>query len=708
MQSTPLLRALRRRGTRGIAFALLVVALVAGLPAGRNALVHAQGGDRQVAVGDLVAGSLDSTTYLQAYQLPASEGDIVTIEVSTEVAALEPVLVLLDPSGNQIAEDSDADTPTTAALADLELGATGTYTILVLRGPAAPAEAAGTFAMRISGIQQVGGQSATLTQGGLDFEVAWSAAVNINLEVRDPVGGTVHAFSPGSPSGGTLDADVNGNCAAAISNTPTERIVWPVGSVPAGSYEILVYYRDACEVGGPQVFTLSVAADGGATQTITGTLNPGQVYLARMILEPTGAWTLQNGGVNAGLDVTLLGSAITVAEPIAVGSSVFNTITNSNPAQAFTFEGTSGTTVTITQDAQTGSLDAYLVLLGPDGSPVASNDDAVEDSTDAGIERALTADGTYTIIATRYGLTIGGTEGEYTLTLAAAGEPADAAADAASLTATPAVSADNLPNGVIEVKLSWLTNADLQLLVRDPVGEAVFDDTPEITSGGTLVEDGNVNCLDTVTNPVSYIYWPNQLQPGTYEIEVWYQNSCSDTRPVNFGLEVNVLDQQVFTATEAIAVNGRYMLTFNVGQDRSVTTGEAGFFDMQNPTTLNFASQLPFAQPLTYGSQASGSITTDQRFQVYSFQGDLGDAVRIAMSATSGILDPALYLVYQEGAGNSLTIAWNDDVEAGVNSNSLIEVDALPSTGTYYIVATHYGLTYGGTTGTFTVALAQQ
>ncbi len=705
MRSTHPLCVLRRRA-RAAASVLMAAALVVaiGFLVGPLMSASAQDGDRLVAVGDLVAGTLDSTNYLQAYLLPASAGDIVSIEVSTDNEALNPALVLLSPSGAQFAQDSDPATPTTATLTDMELGTTGTYTILVLRGSGS--DASGTFAMRISGIQQVGGQMVTLTEGGLSFEVAWQAAVNFNLEVRDPVGGTVHAFNPGSPSGGTLDADINGNCAAATANSPTEKIGWPVGQVPAGSYEIIIYYRDACDVGGPQLFELSVGANGDDPQIITGTLNPGQTYLARLILQPTGNWSLENGGVNAGLNVTLLSNEIAAAEPIALGSSVFNTITNTRPAQAFTFNGTSGTTVTITQDAQSGSLDAYLVLLGPDGQPVASNDDAGEDSTDAAIERTLTADGTYTIIATRYGLTIGGTEGEYTLTVAAASPAVEAVPG--EVTQTPAVAADNLPNGVIEVRLTWLTNADLQLLVRDPVGDAVFDDTPLITSGGTLAEAGNVNCVDTVTNPVSYIYWPNQLQPGTYEVEVWYQNSCNDTRPVNFGLEINVLDQQVFTATEPIAFNGRYMVTFTVGQDRSVTAGDAGFFDMQNPATLNYQSQLPFAQPLAYGSQAPGSITADQRFQVYSFQGDLGDAVRIAMTATSGTLDPALYLVYQEGTANPLTIAFNDDVEPGVNANSLIEVDPLPSTGTYYIIATHYGLTFGGTTGTFNLALAQQ
>jgi hypothetical protein len=322
----------------------------------------------------------------------------------------------------------------------------------------------------------------------------------------------------------------------------------------------------------------------------------------------------------------------------------------------------------------------------------------------------LLNDGTYTVLVTRYGLTIGGTEGEYNLTLTGA-QGTTAADTGAGITGTPlpfvptaTVAADALPNGEIEVKLEWATQADLQLLVRDPLGGTVYDDIPIVESGGILEEDGNVGCTNPTDSPISYIYWPpNRRFPGTYEIEIWYQNTCNDVRAVNFGLTVNVQEQSVINTTGPLNPDQRYMITFNIGQDGTVTAGPGGVFSMEDPATLNYQARLTEATPLTYGQSVSGSISDQQRFAVYSFEGQTGDIVSIGMQARSGTLDPTLFLITEE----QLRLASNDDVVPGENPNSVIDKVTLPSTGTYYIIATHYGLNFGGTTGTYDLQLVQ-
>jgi len=47
-------------------------------------------------------------------------------------------------------------------------------------------------------------------------------------------------------------------------------------------------------------------------------------------------------------------------------------------------------------------------------------------------------------------------------------------------------------------------------------------------------------------------------------------------------------------------------------------------------------------------------------------------------------------------------------VTPGDNTNSVIEEVTLASTGTYYIIATHYGLNVGGTQGTYNLELIQE
>jgi len=100
----------------------------------------------------------------------------------------------------------------------------------------------------------------------------------------------------------------------------------------------------------------------------------------------------------------------------------------------------------------------------------------------------------------------------------------------------------------------------------------------------------------------------------------------------------------------------------------------------------------------------SGSITEQQRYQLYAFEGQQGDLVTIRMELTGGTLDTAVYLISPEG----IQLAYNDDVTPGDNTNSVIEEVTLASTGTYYIIATHYGLNVGGTQGTYNLELIQE
>jgi hypothetical protein len=687
---------------------LVAITLCAGLvsPAATAIPAYAQaGGGQSLSVGETVTGTLDGKDFMQVYSLSGTAGDTVTINVTTDVEALAPVVIVTDQRGSVIVQDADLATPTTATIADLMLPSTGTYYITVMRGTGAQGDASGQFTLKLSGVQQVGGQSITLENGGITFELSWNAAVDLNLEVRDPVGGSVQRFRTGVPSGGVLDADVNSNCDSATANNPMETIAWPAGSVPVGSYEIIVYYTDGCSVGGPQVFTLKVTVNGETPQTLTGTLNPGQEYLSRMVLAADGIWSLVNGGVNAGLDISVLRNALASASSIAIGSTVSGLITNGVPAQAYTFEADANTAITIAMNAQSGSLDPYLVLLGPDNTPLANNDDVDATTTNAGISRTLATSGTYTIIATRYGLTIGGTEGEYTLSLNTA-QAATATTPGGTTTVggTTTPAATPLPQGAIEVKLQWTTNAALQLLVRDPTGETVYNDIPITKSGGVLAVAGNIGCRDLTTSPVSYIYWPpNRLLPGIYEIEVWYQNSCGDNTPVNFGLSVVVQGQTVINTTQNTNPDDHYMITFNVQSDGTVIAGSGGFFDMRNANTLNYQAALSTATSISYGQRVSGSITQQQPFVVYSFEGQQGDVVTIGMNATGGTVDPTLYLISPEG----IQVAFNDDVSPGEDSNSVINKVTLASSGTYYIIATHYGLNLGGTQGTYELTLVQ-
>ena len=66
-----------------------------------------------------------------------------------------------------------------------------------------------------------------LTVTGMQIELSWNTASNLDLEVRDPVGGSLYWERPTVASGGQFGVNVNGACDALNSDTPSEQASWP-------------------------------------------------------------------------------------------------------------------------------------------------------------------------------------------------------------------------------------------------------------------------------------------------------------------------------------------------------------------------------------------------------------------------------------------------------------------------------------------------
>jgi hypothetical protein len=191
-----------------------------------------------------------------------------------------------------------------------------------------------------------------------------------------------------------------------------------------------------------------------------------------------------------------------------------------------------------------------------------------------------------------------------------------------------------------------------------------------------------------------------------YEVEVWYQNACNDTRSVSFTLNILVNGQQVYVETVQPQPDQRYLTSFVVGVDGGVTPGLGGFIgtgQQLDAQTIPYQSELESALPIASGETLSGSITNDNKFDLYYFDGEAGDVVSISMEATAGRLDTTLFLIDPNG----FQVAVNDDVAVGESTNSLIDEFPLPEDGRYIIIATHFGMLYGGTTGAYGVTFSR-
>jgi hypothetical protein len=385
---------------------------------------------------------------------------------------------------------------------------------------------------------------------------------------------------------------------------------------------------------------------------------------------------------------------------------VAGVLTSKQPYQIYGFAANAGDVVSAQLNADSGSLDTLLLLVDPSGNIVASNDDREQGVTDSAIQNfSIIVAGNYTLVATRYGQALGGTEGGYTLTLTGAVTPT---ATGTQTTTVQVPVFNNVPRGSVEVSLQWSTAADIQLLVRDPQGDSVFDGKPTIPSGGTVAAIGNDSCqASTGTSPLSYIYWPEGRLPtaGSYEIEVLYQSNCNDTRPVQFVLTVVANGNVVLQKNELLATDQRYVISYNIGLDGQITAGDGGIFGTkQKPDAATLltsvVAEMPTAPTLTTAQPATGSIRLNNKFDVYVFDGKAGQVATITMEKLNGTLDSVLFLVGP--GGDQLT--QNDDAAADT-TNSLINNFILPVDGKYTVIATHFGGLYGVYAGVYRLTL---
>jgi len=675
---------------------------------------------RTLVPGTPLAGALDENNLIQTYTLQGSAGQVLSLTAADQIG-VPLALVLTDSSGATVAQSYDKNATGQVTLPNVTLPSAGTYFITVFKSagvtsvnlveftltaqaasvsaPASTAEATTVQATATPSVEATAqatpavtaGAGQLLTSNGLTVKLAWTTTDDLDLEVRDPVGGSLYWQTPTVKSGGSISANANQGC-ANTTTSPSETATWTPGGIPTGSYEVLVYYQKACVGQSPVSFTVSTTVDGKALDPVQGSLLPGQVYDASFVVNADGTSRLTglSGVVNDQLPDDAA-KILAAASPIEVGVSSAGTITNQQPYQAYSFQGQANDQVTIDMNADSGSLDTFLFLLDSTGNVIASNDDRAKGNTDAEITNALLPSaGAYTIVATRYAKRIGGTEGNYTLTLTSQGTQLSQAFL-------------DLPRGALEVRLLWNNAADLQMLVRDPASNSVYVDKPQIASGGQMVAMGNNNCTAPNGTPFSYIYWPTANPPraGVYELQVWFKNGCNDTTPVTANLYVTYNGKQVYTATIRPLLNDRFLTSFTITADGQVVTSDGGI--ITGVDSLDYQSRLEAAPVIAPATPLSGTITQDNKFDVYVFSGKANEVYSIAMNNTSGNLDPSLYLIGP--AGNQ--VAANDDAEVGVNTNSLISNFALPADGQYIIIATHFGARYGGTTGTYALTLTK-
>ncbi|MEM6527484.1 MAG: hypothetical protein AAF653_04275, partial [Chloroflexota bacterium] len=365
--------------------------------------------ERVLTPGISIDSALSADQLTQTFLYSGTEVEVIKLTLISEDGLALGVSVA-DSAGNFIGQGGDEEGNGFLVVDDIPLGITDTFYITVFPLPVVDVPTEGDFSisLALSGggggggalvaaateeavaeaateeaaeapvtIVETGGESQVVLNNGIQVSLVWNATADFNLELRDPLGGTLFWNSTTSESGGTFDGvNVNGACETFTANAPSESVSFSPGAVPTGSYEILVFYNQDCEANGAVPFIVDAVVDGTAVPQITGTMLPNQVYAASFEIDDTGAVTPRNGSIVQATLPVPAADAITAAQPIALDTPAAGAVTNDQVFQSFTFDAAAGDVISATLEATSGSLDTYLFLLDSTGAIVTQNDDA--------------------------------------------------------------------------------------------------------------------------------------------------------------------------------------------------------------------------------------------------------------------------------------------------------------------------------------------
>lgn len=302
-------------------------------------------------------------------------------------------------------------------------------------------------------------------------------------------------------------------------------------------------------------------------------------------------------------------------------------------------------------DMSSRDIDSYLIVLGPDGRRVGTNDDGGDEANDASLSFRATTAGTYTVVASTFsdapqpgGYRIGAIEETGTFA-----EPGEASAIANGQTKEGRLENGD-PRGNRGAEDRWTFNGREGEVARIDVISAQFDSYAVLKLDGMVVDsnddggDGNNARLMTVLP-----------RTGTYTLIVSPYSSSAE--------------------------GGRYTVGLNLTQP---------------PPGAGRVEQI------RVGQRVSGRLEAGDRprsgggyLDTWEFEGRAGQDVVIEMSSAE--FDSYLELRDPGGA----VVSENDD--GGEGRDALI-ITRLPSNGRYRIIARSYG--ESETTGFYDLSLA--
>ncbi len=343
------------------------------------------------------------------------------------------------------------------------------------------------------------------------------------------------------------------------------------------------------------------------------------------------------------------GEAGTGGGTIRYGQTVRGAISDRQHAQHWTFEGQAGDTIDIVMQRtvnENGGLDGYLILEGPGGDPLLEVDDTADSVMPAIHDYELPANGTYTIVATRFSFDSGFSTGDYTLTLNLAGAELPTTGNAG-------------PRWPLPETVRWIGYNDI---VHGQIDAANVDDWYAFRG----------RAGDTIAIRMA----PQDAAPGALDPFLILTDIT--------GAEVARNDDgnpaaNPTTTAAALSIELPHTATYLIRATRyGFENGpSSGAYELALTSDAGAEGAAPGAETaLSYGDFVSGRLTAKQPVARYRFDGQAGDTITLRVTG-AGSLAPAFIL--RGPSGDVLA----DEQRITEDHTSALLRFPLPATGRY-------------------------
>ncbi len=371
-------------------------------------------------------------------------------------------------------------------------------------------------------------------------------------------------------------------------------------------------------------------------------------------------------GTTAGsyeLSLERVGVSSASGSMLRYGDQVINSIGDMEPQLYYSFRAERGDIVNVRMRRVSGDLDPYLQVVDSEAFVVADNDDTLGAATpfDSTVEGLIIEeDGTYVIVASRYGQAAGTSSGNFVLILEEA--------DNSGLGNTPQTAVLLRPGETIDGELN---NRQFSKYYRF---EAQADDIISVR-----MSRGAAGALD------SFVVLADA---GLTELV-----SDDDSG----GGQNALIDQYRIPNTGTY-----YIIATRFDRENGQTSGA---FRLELQSFGNAFDEIPEGvERIGYGVTVTGRIDSETPERLYAFWGIEGDTITVSMNRGDGNLDSIVSVLNSD----QRPIVSDDD--SGGGQNARINEYRIPVTGTYYIRATRYSGETGdpNTEGSFVLVLARR